>query len=62
MESVKNGDSVLLIWSDSNENEIEKFFIDMQKITNVPVVLENSAMITEGLYTVLSNNFIILSS
>ncbi|XP_038206321.1 anamorsin homolog [Zerene cesonia] len=48
MENIKTGDSVLLIWNDTNESEIEKIFNEIQKITNVPVVLENSAMITEG--------------
>ncbi|CAG4949943.1 anamorsin homolog [Colias croceus] len=48
MENIKTGDSVLLIWNDTNESEIEKIFNDIQKITNIPVVLENSAMITEG--------------
>lgn len=49
MENIKSGDRVLLVWNNSGENEINDIVNEILNITNIPPILENSAMITEGM-------------
>ncbi|CAF4756502.1 unnamed protein product [Pieris macdunnoughi] len=48
MENIKAGDRVLLVWNNSGENEINDIVNEILNITNIPPILENSAMISEG--------------
>ncbi|CAK1544992.1 unnamed protein product [Leptosia nina] len=48
MENIKSGDTVLLVWHNAEENEINDIVNEILNVTNIPPILENSAMITEG--------------
>ncbi|XP_026499306.2 anamorsin homolog [Vanessa tameamea] len=48
MDNIKNGDNVLIVWSDSEPNEISNLVNKIQSVANTSVVLENSNMIAEA--------------
>lgn len=48
MNNIKSGDNVLIVWSNSESNEISNLVNEIQRIGNTSVVLENSSMIAEG--------------
>lgn len=48
MNNIKSGDNVLIVWSNSEPNEISNLVNEIQRIGNTSVVLENSSMLTEA--------------
>lgn len=48
MNNIKSGDNVLIVWSNSEPNEISNLVNQIKSIGNTSVVLENSSMIAEG--------------
>lgn len=47
MNNIKSGDNVLILWNNSDPNDLSNLVNEIQNV-NASVVLENSSMIAEG--------------
>lgn len=47
MNNIKSGDNVLILWNNSDPNDLSNLVNEIKNV-NASVVLENSSMIAEG--------------